>query len=216
VAVLTNNSKRRGMKNQITTLLCAAALGAFPLASQGRQDPAPAGEPSPSTTPPSEAPAKHKAHKARAKRTGGKAAKGHELDHSGRAKKGKASYYAKSFAGKKMADGTPMNPNANIAASKTLPLGTKAEVVNLENGKSAQVEIRDRGPYVDGRIVDLSPKVAEKLDMREDGVAPVLVKPIEVPQPDGSMKLGAGARDAGVDPRSAVGSSDSDRTESGK
>lgn len=118
------------------------------------------------------------------------------LDHSGKPRKGKASYYGKNFHGKKMADGTPMNPNSNVAASRTLPLGTKAEVTNLENGKSEVVEIRDRGPYVDGRIVDVSPKVAEKLDMKKDGVAPVEVKPIEVPQPDGSVKLGAGAASA--------------------
>jgi rare lipoprotein A len=114
------------------------------------------------------------------------------LDRSGKPRRGKASYYGKSFHGKKMADGTPMDPNANIAASRTLPLGTKAEVTNLENGRSEVVEIRDRGPYVDGRIVDVSPKVAEKLDMKEDGVAPVVVTPLEVPQPDGSIKLGAG------------------------
>lgn len=103
------------------------------------------------------------------------------MDRSGKARKGKASYYSHKFAGKKMADGTPMNPNANVAASKTLPLGTKAKVTNLENGKSAHVEIRDRGPYVDGRIVDVSSKVARQLDIEEQGVAPVEVKPIELP-----------------------------------
>ena len=115
------------------------------------------------------------------------------LDLSGKARRGKASYYASKFHGRKMADGTRMNPNANIAASKTLPLGTKAEIVNLESGKKAVVEIRDRGPYVKDRIVNVSPKVADKLDMKEDGVAPVEVKPIEVPQPDGSVKQGEGA-----------------------
>jgi rare lipoprotein A len=107
--------------------------------------------------------------------------KKHEPDLSGKPRRGEASYYARSFAGKTMADGTPMNPNADIAASRTLPLGTKAKVTNLENGKSSVVEIRDRGPYVDGRIVDLSPKVAKKLDMIEDGVAPVVVTPLELP-----------------------------------
>lgn len=106
------------------------------------------------------------------------------LDRSGKARKGKASYYGKKFHGKKMADGTPMDPNANFAASRTLPLGTKARITNLENGKSAIIEIRDRGPYVDGRIVDVTPKVAEKLDMKKDGVATVEVKPIELPEPD--------------------------------
>lgn len=128
----------------------------------------------------------HKKHKARKKHAP-------KLDRSGKARKGKASFYARSFAGKKMADGTPMNPNANIAASRTLPLGTKVQVTNLENGRSAVVEIRDRGPYVDGRIVDLSPKVAKKLKMIDDGVAPVLVEPIAVPQADGSIKPGDGA-----------------------
>lgn len=110
------------------------------------------------------------------------------LDHSGQPRQGKASYYADMFAGRKMADGTPMDPNSNIAASRTLPIGTKAEVKNLENGKTEVVEIRDRGPYIDGRIVDLTPKTAKKLDMDEKGVVPVVVTPLEVPQPDGSIK----------------------------
>jgi rare lipoprotein A len=104
------------------------------------------------------------------------------LDRSGIAKKGKASYYGSQFYGRKMADGTPMNPQANVAASRTLPLGTKARVTNLENGKSVEVEIRDRGPYVKGRIVDLSPKVADELNFREQGLAQVEVQPIEIPQ----------------------------------
>ena len=109
----------------------------------------------------------------------------HKADRSGKPRKGKASYYANKFAGKKMADGTPMNPNANIAASKTLPLGTVAEVKNLDNGKSEVVEIRDRGPYVSGRIIDVSPKVASALDMKKNGVANVEVRPLEVPQSSG-------------------------------
>ncbi len=91
-----------------------------------------------------------------------------------------------------MADGTPMNPDSNVAASKTLPLGTKAKVTNLDNGKSAVVDIRDRGPYVDGRIVDVSPKVAKKLEMTQEGVAPVAVTPIELPKPDNARNPGTG------------------------
>ena len=60
-----------------------------------------------------------------------------QLDRSGKPRKGKASYYGKQFHGRKMADGTPMDPDSNIAASRTLPLGTKAIVTNLENGKLA-------------------------------------------------------------------------------
>jgi rare lipoprotein A len=119
------------------------------------------------------------------------------LDRTGKTRKGKASYYSQKFYSKKMADGTPMNPQSNVAASKTLPLGTKAKVTNLENGKTDEVEIRDRGPYVKNRIVDVSPKTADKLGLKENGTAPVEVKPIEVPQPDGSVKPGTGATDTG-------------------
>ena len=119
-----------------------------------------------------------------------------DLDHSGRPCQGRASYYGPGFAGKPMADGTPMDPHSNNAASKTLPLGTTARVTNLDNGKAAVVEIRDRGPYVPGRIVDVSPKTAHQLGMKERGVAPVEVAPIAVPQPDGSVKPGAAAASA--------------------
>ena len=115
------------------------------------------------------------------------------IDNSGRTAKGGASYYAKRFANRKMANGRRMNPDSNVAASKTLPLGSVAKVTNLDTGKSETVTIQDRGPYVDGRIVDLSPKVADRLDLKEKGVAPVEVKPITLPQPNGEVKLGAGA-----------------------
>jgi rare lipoprotein A len=118
------------------------------------------------------------------------------VDRSGKARKGKVSYYGREFYRKKMADGTPMNPQSSSAASKTLPLGTTARVTNLKNGNSQVVEIRDRGPYVKDRIVDVSPKTADKLGLKKDGVAPVEVKPMEVPQPDGTVKLGAGAAEA--------------------
>lgn len=115
------------------------------------------------------------------------------VDHSGRKVQGKASYYAHRFDNRKMADGKRFNPGSNVAASKTLPFGTTAKVTNLENGKSANVKVEDRGPFVDGRVVDLTPKVAEELDMKKSGVTPVVVAPIAVPQPDGGVKLGAGA-----------------------
>lgn len=118
------------------------------------------------------------------------------IDHTGRKEKGRASFYAKSFSNRKMADGKRMNPNSNVAASKNLPLGSVAKVVNLENGKSATVKIEDRGPYVSGRVVDLSPKIADDLDIKHKGVAPVEVKPITLPQSDGGVKLGAGAAEA--------------------
>lgn len=118
-----------------------------------------------------------------------------KLDHSGQKQVGKASFYARKFAGRRMADGTPMDPRGDNAASKTLPLGTTAKVTNLETGKSATVTIQDRGPYVPGRIVDLSPSTAEKIGItREEGIAKVEVAPIAVPLPDGRVKPGEGAK----------------------
>ena len=124
-----------------------------------------------------------------------RAASGSQLDRSGHERVGKASFYARRFAGRKMANGKPMNPRRDIAASKTLPLGTTAKVTNLDTGRSAVVTIEDRGPYVRGRIVDLSPATAEKIGLTpETGVATVAVAPIAVPLPDGSVKPGAGAQ----------------------
>lgn len=119
------------------------------------------------------------------------------IDHSGRKQSGDASFYADKFSGRKMADGEKFDPNAPVAASKTLPLGTVAKVENLENGKTATVRIEDRGPYVHGRVVDVSPKVADQLDLKKEGTAPVVVAPVTVPQPDGGTKLGAGAASGG-------------------
>lgn len=118
------------------------------------------------------------------------------VDRSGAKRFGKASFYANFFAGKKMADGNVMDPHANNAASRTLPLGTTAKVTNLETGKSAVVTIQDRGPYVDGRIVDLSPATAQQIGItKREGIAKVAVTPIAVPMPDGRIKLGAAAND---------------------
>jgi rare lipoprotein A len=82
------------------------------------------------------------------------------------------------------------------AASRTLPLGTTAKVTNLETGKSAVVTIQDRGPYVGGRLVDLSPGTAKKIGLSErKGLAKVAVTPIKVPLPNGGVKLGQAAND---------------------
>lgn len=91
---------------------------------------------------------------------------------------GIASYYGPQFSGRPMADGTPFDPESNHAASRTLPLGTWVRVTNLENGKSEVVQIRDRGPYIDGRIIDLSPRTARRLDMLKQGLADVEVIPL--------------------------------------
>jgi rare lipoprotein A len=114
-------------------------------------------------------------------------------DPSGRKQQGRVSYYSRQFAHRKMADGRPMNPQSSAAASKSLPLGTTAKVTNLQNGRSATVFVEDRGPHIPGRVIDVSPAVADQLDLKKQGTAVVEVKPITVPQPDGALKLGAGA-----------------------
>ena len=117
-----------------------------------------------------------------------------KVDRSGRKRTGLASFYAKKFAGRTMADGTTMHPQGDNAASKTLPLGTIAKVTNLDTGQSAVVTIRDRGPYVKGRIVDLSPSTAQKIGIEHDqGVSLVAVAPITIPLPGGSVKRSVSA-----------------------
>jgi rare lipoprotein A len=121
---------------------------------------------------------------------------GRRIDTSGRKQQGPVSYYSSRVAHRKMADGRPMNPRANVAASKSLPLGTSAKVTNLQNGRSATVNVEDRGPYARGRVMDVSPAVADQLRLKQQGTAASQVKPITVPQPDGQIKLGAGAAEA--------------------
>jgi rare lipoprotein A len=117
-------------------------------------------------------------------------------DLSGHKRVGKASIYAKRLAGHKMADGAPMLPQGDNAASKTLPIGTTAKVTNMETGASAVVKIEDRGPYVKDRIVDLSPSTAQKIGVdSKEGVAKVSVEPIAVPLPNGDVKAGVAAHE---------------------
>nr|WP_090665470.1 septal ring lytic transglycosylase RlpA family protein [Belnapia rosea] len=114
---------------------------------------------------------------------------GHEvIDHSGRQQHGRASYYGRQFNGRKMANGRPFNPNSNIAASRSLPLGTVARVRNRQTKRETIVRVEDRGPYVPGRILDVAPRAADDLGMREQGVAPVTIEPIMVPRSNGSDK----------------------------
>ena len=122
---------------------------------------------------------------------------GPRLDTSGRTRVGKASFYAGKFDGRKMADGSRMDPRADSAASKTLPLGTTAKVTNLETGESAVVTIRDRGPHVKGRIVDLTPATAQKVGLdRHEGVSKVAVTPLSVPPSDQRMTAPGATPDA--------------------
>lgn len=91
---------------------------------------------------------------------------------SGGGYSGKASYY---WQPQRVASGGWFNPNAMTAAHKTLPFGTKVRVTNRNNGKSVVVTINDRGPYVAGRVIDLSRAAAQAISMTGSGVAPVNV-----------------------------------------
>jgi rare lipoprotein A (peptidoglycan hydrolase) len=89
---------------------------------------------------------------------------------------GEASWYGPGFQGKETANGETFDQKELTAAHPTLPMGTKAKVTNLENGKKVDVRINDRGPYADGRAIDLSGAAAKKLDMKGDGTAQVKIE----------------------------------------
>jgi len=94
---------------------------------------------------------------------------------------GNASWYGPGFSGKTTANGDVFDETKMTAAHKTLPLGTQAKVTNLEDGKSVQVEINDRGPYIQGRIIDLSQAAAKALGIIDRGVVKVQVETLENP-----------------------------------
>jgi rare lipoprotein A len=83
---------------------------------------------------------------------------------------GVASYYK---SGKQTANGESFNPNGLTAAHRTLPFGTKVRVTNMRNGKSVVVRINDRGPFIRGRVIDLSLGAAKLVEMTSSGVAKV-------------------------------------------
>jgi rare lipoprotein A len=89
---------------------------------------------------------------------------------------GNASFYADKFEGRKTASGEIFRQNKKTAAHPTIPFGTKVKVVNGQNGKKVKVRINDRGPFVSGRIIDLSKKAAHKIDMLEMGVVSVTIR----------------------------------------
>jgi rare lipoprotein A len=83
---------------------------------------------------------------------------------------GVASWYGEQFQGKETASGEPFNMEDFTAAHPTLPLGTYVKVTNLRNSRSVVVRINDRGPVVDGRIIDLSYNAARSLGFKDNGL----------------------------------------------
>lgn len=93
--------------------------------------------------------------------------------------KGKASFYADKFEGHPTASGEKYRHNKLTAAHKTLPFGTVVKVTNIANQKSVEVTINDRGPYVEGRIIDLSKSAAEELGFTLQGLADVSIEVVD-------------------------------------
>jgi rare lipoprotein A len=97
----------------------------------------------------------------------------------GQIQTGKASFYADKFEGSPTASGEKYKHNRLTGAHKTLPFGTKVRVTNIANNLSVEVEINDRGPYVETRIIDLSRAAAEKLQFINQGLADVKLEVID-------------------------------------
>nr|WP_238787652.1 septal ring lytic transglycosylase RlpA family protein [Thiospirillum jenense] len=94
---------------------------------------------------------------------------------------GVASYYHDSLDGNKTASGQRYDRNVLSAAHKTLPLGTRVRVTDVKTGKSVIVRVNDRGPFVRGRIIDLSWRAARQLRITKKGIAKVKVEVLSIP-----------------------------------
>ena len=140
-----------------------AAVLAAPVAGCAQVERVPTAEPPPATppqaTPPAAPPATRVAPAAQ--------------------QRGKISLYGNGFAGKPTASGETFDPQARTMAHRTLPFGTRVRVTNLENHKSVEVVVNDRGPFVPGRIADLSEGAARAIGMTADGVVDALLEVLE-------------------------------------
>jgi rare lipoprotein A len=104
---------------------------------------------------------------------------------SAREQRGWASWYGPGFAGRPTASGERFSPQALTAAHRSLPLGTRARVTNIETGQQVEVTINDRGPFADPerRVIDLSRAAAAQVGMVRRGVGPVRVTVLDTPRP---------------------------------
>ena len=111
----------------------------------------------------------------------------------GQPQRGKASFYAKKFSGRKTASGERLHHDSLTCAHRTYPFGTMLKVTNPANGLSVIVRVTDRGPYVKGRIIDLSVRAAREIGIIAQGIAPVVVErynPSVIPfKPDDTIEL---------------------------
>ena len=95
---------------------------------------------------------------------------------------GTASYMASSLAGRRTASGRAFDPDARVAAHRTLPFGTRLRVTNLDNDREATVTVIDRGPFHRGRILDVSPAIARKLGFYRRGTTRVRIEELDEPE----------------------------------
>ncbi|MFA5679555.1 MAG: septal ring lytic transglycosylase RlpA family protein [Pseudomonas sp.] len=95
---------------------------------------------------------------------------------AGHTETGKASYYADKFQNRKTASGEPYKASQKTAAHRTLPFGSKVKVTNVRNGKSVVVRINDRGPFVRGRVIDLSRSAFASIGNTADGLLNVRIE----------------------------------------
>ncbi len=105
---------------------------------------------------------------------------------------GQASWYGGKFQGRLTASGEVFDTNQLTAAHKTLPFGTIVEVTHVASGKTVQVRINDRGPFVEGRVIDLSRAAADALGMAGQGVAAVRLRIVSLPpEPEHVIQIGS-------------------------
>jgi len=116
-------------------------------------------------------------------------AKGHGQYDAGVKERGGASWYGEEFHGRLTASGEVYDQHKLTAAHRSLPLGSRVRVMNASNGRQVEVVINDRGPFVDGRIIDLSHAAAEELDMINSGTSPVVVEVLEEESPVSSHNV---------------------------
>jgi rare lipoprotein A len=107
--------------------------------------------------------------------------------------RGTASWYGEPFHGRQAADGTIYDMEGLTAAHRTMPLGSMVRVINLANGKYVYVRITDRGPYINGRVIDLSHAAAVRLDMEKGGLSLVQAEIVGERRPDALLSSDAAA-----------------------
>jgi rare lipoprotein A len=162
--VAKRNVAPRGFAAASIVALTLSGCAQQPVASQPAEPAAPAIQP-PAATPPKSTAAPPE----------------REEKPSPPIERGRVSVYGAEFAGKKTASGDRFDPEAMTMAHRTLPFGTLVRVTNVENGRSVEVRVNDRGPAIAGRIADLSLAAARKIDMIQNGVVDAILEVVEPP-----------------------------------